>query len=200
MTETETSACLCCSVLTLLQEGTTEEISASLPWICREPNSCWICILQDPRGCGVCLMTKSEMTSGMARAGLSYHTVSCTPSHSQHGSASPGLLVLSAWRCAGGIEGQHGMSCCWFFHWHFTFVSCDLRTWYLTVFSLLRKISSSLFSLPITLQKTTCEAMVSWSSRWYVSWMMSSMTIKTRSSISSSAGFSGFLWKYSLIC
>lgn len=106
--------CICCSVLALLEEGTTEEISVSLPWICRtEPNSCWTCIFQGPSGCGVCLMTKSEkITSGMARTGLSYHTViSCTLSHSQHGSASPGLLVLSAWRCAGGVEGQHGMSC-----------------------------------------------------------------------------------------
>lgn len=44
---------------------------------------------------------------------------------------------------------------------HLPFVSCDLHTWYVTEFSRLRKISSSLFSLPITLQKTTFEAMVS---------------------------------------
>lgn len=44
---------------------------------------------------------------------------------------------------------------------HLPFVSCDLHTWYWTVFSRHRRISPSLFFLPSSLQKTTFEAMVS---------------------------------------
>lgn len=83
-----------------------------------------------------CLMTKSgKMTSGTARASLSRYTMSCMPSHFQHGSASPGAFALSALEavCEGGMQMEQRDSMEYVMlvvlplTFHLPFVSCDLE-------------------------------------------------------------------------